>query len=88
MITEPEPAGEQPGDRLLLAVAALGGDRIDPQVAGPALRARSQALESIAAMRAVPLSLIDAIEPGHASRRLSTWTPSSVGRWGGIPLHE
>lgn len=61
---------------ILVAVAALGGDEIDRDVAGPALAARREALDSIASMRAVSLALIDAIEPGHAPQRLMSWQRS------------
>ncbi len=60
-------------DDLLVAVAALGGDDLEPERAALALDARSDALESIRDLRRVPLALVGAIEPGHAVQRLATY---------------
>ncbi len=52
------------------AVAALGGRAIDPASAAAAIEARLLATDGLAAMRAVPLALIDAVEPLHHAARL------------------
>ena len=62
---------------LLVAVAALGGDDIDPALAAEALDARTAALDSIALIRSVRLGLVGAIEPGHANRRLTEYPMTS-----------
>jgi|TARA_R110002110_G_scaffold121348_6_gene297046 hypothetical protein len=65
-------------DDLLVAVAALGGDDLDPERAALALEARADALESIRALRRIPLALVGAIEPGHAQHRLALYRPKSA----------
>lgn len=54
----------------LEALAALGGRPMSERAAQSAIAARVSATDGLAAMRAVSLPLIDAIEPGHHAARL------------------
>jgi hypothetical protein len=53
-------------------VAGLSGHALDAVRLESSAAASDAAWDGLAAVRAVPLSLIDAIEPGHAVTRLST----------------
>lgn len=76
-MTEPEvvtDATEFP----LASLAALGGRPITNESAVAAISARMQTADGLAAMRSVPLRLIDAIEPMHHASLLAGFSSNQT----------